>query len=604
MTARPDAPTPVNSGAAHPVRVDPVTVEVIRRRLVAICDEVDVNITRTAFSAYIYEYKDYAVGIVDARGDLICQCTAGMPVFVADVMRAAIRDGLALYGREAFFQGDVVITNYAGTIGQHLNNVTMYTPIYAPERNELIAFMVVVMHWIDVGGRDIGSLSKFATDIFQEGIQFRTVKLRSRGEPVREIYRMIEHNTRFPVEMMGDINSQIGGCLLGRDSVAELAGRYGIETFRSTLEIIWDQSEAEARAAIAAIGDGTYVAEAALDNDGLHPGALPCKVTVTVAGDEMTIDLSELPKEVNAPMNSGRSGGGETVARLAFRYLLLPEGDANEGTFRPLKLVLPEGTIVSARPTAAMGAYNSALPMLIDLVIRALGAAMPDRAAAGHYGTFSTLSYAGRHPDTDAWWQCYDSGFGGWGALADMDGPGPFRTMCHGDTRLIPIETHEASYPFLVESFSLRTDSGGAGNVSRRARAGTPISHAGAVPHLDPLRAHRLAGLGDVRRQRRPPRRRPDRACRRDDPGGAQGDADARRRRPRAGPHRRRWRLWRSAPPRPRPCARRRPARLRFAGSRARGLRGRRNAFGGSVLTQVGERHELSPIDRRIMIAP
>ena len=102
----------------------------------------------------------------------------------------------------------------------------------------------------------------------------------------------------------------------------------------------------------------------------------------------MTIDLSELAGEVNAPMNSGRSGGGATVARLAFRYLLLPEGDANEGTFRPLKLILPEGTIVSARPTSPMGSYNSALPMLIDLVIRALGPAMPDRVAAAHYGTF------------------------------------------------------------------------------------------------------------------------------------------------------------------------------------------------------------------------
>jgi N-methylhydantoinase B len=449
--------------AAPDASIDPITVEVIRRRLVAIADEVDVNITRTAFSPYIYEYKDYAVGIVDAGGDLICQCTAGMPVFVADVMRAAVHDGLKLYGADALLEGDAVITNYAGTIGQHLNNVTMYTPIYAPQRPQLIGFMVVVMHWIDVGGRDVGSLSKFATDIFQEGIQFRTVKLRSRGEPVREIYRMIEHNTRFPVEMMGDINSQIGGCLMGRDSVVELVGRYGIETFAAALDTIWNQSEAEARAAIAAIPDGTYSAEATLDNDGLHPGVLPCKVTVIVAGDEMTIDLSELPKEVNAPMNSGRSGGGETVSRLAFRYLLLPEGDANEGTFRPLKLVLPEGTIVSAKPTAAMGAYNAALPMLIDLVIRALGEAVPDRVAAGHYGTFSTLSYAGRHPDTGMLWQCYDSGFGGWGALADMDGPGPFRTMCHGDTRLIPIETHEASYPFMVESFSLRADSGGPG---------------------------------------------------------------------------------------------------------------------------------------------
>jgi N-methylhydantoinase B len=177
----------------------------------------------------------------------------------------------------------------------------------------------------------------------------------------------------------------------------------------------------------------------------------------------MTIDLSALPKEVNAPMNSGRSGGGATVARLAFRYLLLPEGDANEGTFRPLKLILPEGTIVSARPTSPMGAYNAALPMLIDLVIRALAPSVPDRVAAAHYGTFCTLAYAGRNPDTGTYWQCHDSGFGGWGAVSDMDGPGPFRTNCHGDTRLIPIELHEASYPFLIESFGLRTDSGGPG---------------------------------------------------------------------------------------------------------------------------------------------
>ena len=443
--------------------LDPITVEVIRRRLVAIADEVDVNITRTAFSPYIYEYKDYAVGVVDANGDLICQCTAGMPVFVADVMRAAVQDGLAIYGRGDLNNGDIVVTNYAGTIGQHLNNVTMYTPIYAAAESELIGFMVVVMHWIDVGGRDVGSISKFATDIFQEGIQFRTVKLYARGEPVREMYRMIEHNTRFPVEMMGDINSQIGGCLLGRDGVAELADRYGSATFLGAIEEIWSQSEKEARAIIAALPDGTYTAEATLDNDGLHPEPMPCKVTVIIKDDEMTIDLSALPREVSAPMNSGRSGGGSTVARLAFRYLLLPEGDANEGTFRPLNLILPDGTIVSAGPTAPMGSYNSALPLLIDLVIRALGPAMPDRVAAAHYGTFSTLAYAGRHPGSGLFWQCHDSGFGGWGALCDMDGPGPFRTMCHGDTRLIPIELHEASYPFMFESFSLRTDSGGPG---------------------------------------------------------------------------------------------------------------------------------------------
>jgi N-methylhydantoinase B len=398
---------------------------------------------------------------VDAAGDLVSQCTAAMPVFVADVMRAAVREGLDLYGADDLHDGDIVVTNYAGTVGQHLNNVAMYTPIRAG--GALVGFMVVVMHWIDVGGRDVGSLSKFATDIFQEGIQFRGVKLRSRGEPVREMYRMIEHNTRFPVEVLGDIASQVGGCLMGKDAVVELVQRYGLKTFRAALDLIWNQSEAASRAAIRAIPDGRYTAEGLLDDDGLNPGSLPCKLTVIVDGDELTIDLSELPLQRNSPMNAGRSGGGETVARLAFRYLLMPEGDANEGTFRPLKLILPEGTIVSASPTTAMGSYNAALPTLIDLVIRALGEALPQQVAAAHYGTFSTLAFAGRHPETGVLWQCHDSGFGGWGATCDMDGPGPFRTMCHGDTRLIPIEVNEASYPFLIESFGLRTDSGGAG---------------------------------------------------------------------------------------------------------------------------------------------
>ena len=454
----------VRTAAAASETLDPITVEVIRRRLVAIADEVDVNITRTAFSPYIYEYKDYAVGIVDANGDLVCQCTAGMPVFVADVMRAAVQDGLDLYGRDDLHEGDAIVTNYAGTIGQHLNNVTMYTPIHAQGGTLLIGFMVVVMHWIDVGGRDIGSISKFATDIFQEGIQFRTVKLRSRGEPVREMYRMIEHNTRFPVEMMGDINSQIGGCLMGRDSVAELAERYGVATFRGAIEIIWRQSEAEARAAIRAIPDGTYTAEATLDDDGLNPGSLPCRVTVIVAGDEMTIDLSQLPAEVRAPMNSGRSGGGSTVARLAFRYLLAAGGRRQRGHVPP-----PEADPAGGHHRQRQADSPDGLLQLGAADVDRSGdpRAWPGHARPGGGRSLRNLldswRIAGRHPETGMLWQCHDSGFGGWGALCDMDGPGPFRTMCHGDTRLIPIEVHEATYPFMIESFALRPDSGGPG---------------------------------------------------------------------------------------------------------------------------------------------
>jgi N-methylhydantoinase B len=443
---------------------DPITVEVIRRRLISISDQVDANITRTAYSPIVYEYKDYAVGIVDADGLLISQCTSGMPLFVADVLGAAIRDGLAIYGRENLHHGDIIITNDGGTIGQHLNNVVMYTPVFAPDTDTLIAFFVVVVHWLDVGGRVIGSLSKYATDIFQEGVQFRTVKLRSRGEPVDEIYRLIRGNTRFPDEVMGDIDAQIGGCLMGRDQLMALVGRYGTGTFAEAIAVMWDQSERIARRVISEIPDGTYAAEAFLDDDGLNAGStVALKVKVVVAGDEITIDLSDLPPERKSTMNAGRSGGGQSVARLAFRYLIIPNEAANEGSFRPLHLVLPEGTVMSAGPNAAKGHYNLALPTLIDLVIRALGAALPNVVAAGHFATFSTIRFVGNQPGTNALFQCSDSGFGGWGALRGQDGPGPFRTMCHGDTRSIPIEVQEASYPIEIENYALRTDSGGAG---------------------------------------------------------------------------------------------------------------------------------------------
>jgi N-methylhydantoinase B len=444
--------------------VDPVTIEVIRRRLISIADQVDRNISRTAYSLLVYEYKDYAVGIVDAEGRLLSQCTGGMPLFVADVLGAAVREGLAIYGKEGMQEGDIIITNYSGTIGQHLNNVVMYTPIYTQHEGKLAGFFVIVMHWLDIGGRVVGSISKFATDIFQEGIQFHCVKLHSRGEPVAEIYRMIRANTRFPDEVMGDIAAQVGGCLVGRNDVMALIARYGLSVFRASINTIWQQSEDAARSVISSIPDGTYMANAFLDNDGLSAGrTVPLSVKVIVSGEELTVDLSELPKETSSTMNAGRSGGGQSVARLAFRYLIIPNEHANEGSFRPLKLVLPEGNVMSASPNAAKGHYNLALPTLIDLVIRALAAAMPDRVAAGHYATFSTVRFVGHHPVTGALFQCSDSGYGGWGALYDQDGPGPFRTMCHGDTRIIPVEVQEASYPVFIEHFALRCDSGGAG---------------------------------------------------------------------------------------------------------------------------------------------
>jgi N-methylhydantoinase B len=444
--------------------IDPITLEVIRHGIISICDQIDANMTRTAFSPYIYEYKDYAVGFVGAQGELLAQSTGGMPVFVADSVGMAVRDGLEIYGRGNLHKGDVVVCNHAAVQGQHLNNTVMYTPVFAGVKgDELIGFFSINCHWIDIGGSAIGSVSYSSTDIFMEGLQLRSIKLWSEGEPIEEVYRIIENNTRFPLELLGDIEAQLGGCLLGRDLTQTMADKVGINVFLGALDTILDQCEASTRAKIRAITDGVYRHEAFLDNDGVRDEKIPIKVKIIVAGDQMTIDYSEMSPQVRGCINSGYFGGGRTTARVAFKYLIATDEPANEGTFRPLKMVLPQGTLISAEPTAAMGLYSIPFPTVIDCIIKALEPALPERVTGAHFGTFSSLSFSGKRTDTGAVFKANDSGHGGWGACATHDGAGPFRTMAHGDTRLIPIELQESMYPYRVEEFCLRQDSGGPG---------------------------------------------------------------------------------------------------------------------------------------------
>jgi N-methylhydantoinase B len=439
--------------------IDPITLEVIRYGLISATNQIDANIKRTAFSPYIYEYNDFAVGLTDLQGRLVAQCTGGMPPFVADSVGTAVRDGLKVYGLERLHYGDVIVCNHAAVQGQHLNNTVMYTPIAAnPDGSgELIGFFAINVHWIDIGGTMTHS-----TDIFMEGLQLRSVKLWSKGEPIEEVYRIIETNTRLPTELLGDIQAQLAGCLLGRGLVAAIAQKYGVDTYHRAIDLILDQAEAAARAHIRSLPDGVYEYETSLDNDGVGDTPIPIKVRVVIADDEMTVDYTGIAAQSKGPINSGYHGGGLTTARVAFRYLVAPDEPANEGLFRPLKLILPEGTILSADPTAPMANYPMPFPTVIDAVIKALEKALPERVTGGHFATHSGFRIFGKRADGRAF-NGHDSGHGGWGACATHDGAGPFRTMAHGDTRLIPLELQERILPIRIESIALRADSGGPG---------------------------------------------------------------------------------------------------------------------------------------------
>ncbi|MSQ53394.1 MAG: hydantoinase B/oxoprolinase family protein [Betaproteobacteria bacterium] len=446
------------------VTVSPVRMEIIRTMLQSIPDLIEADITRTAYSPLIYEYKDYAVGLVDAKGRSISLATHGLPLFLTNQIGLAVQDGLKVYGEDGIEPGDVIVSNHAATLGQHLNNVVMYTPVFGPS-TRLVGFMSVIVHWIDIGGRYPGSsMGNDMTELAQEGLQLRSVKLYKRGDPLEELLRVIEYNSRQPEMLLGDIAAQHAGCVKGRELFAQLVKRHGEETVLSAIGSIWKKSEAAAREAVRAVPDGTYAASSFLDDDGVDVGkTIPVNIKVHKSGGDFTVDYTDIGSQMRGPFNSGFHGGGEVAARIAFKYLFSPHDPANEGSFAPVKLILPEGKFLSARPNAPMGRFSTPLPTVIDTIIAAMAPVMPDRVAAGHHAAMGVHGFSGINPKTQRFFSCTDTANGGWGASQHGDGVGPYKTMLHADNKSVPVESVEALYPVRVESMAWREDSAGPG---------------------------------------------------------------------------------------------------------------------------------------------
>jgi N-methylhydantoinase B len=443
--------------------LDPVRLEIIRTGLQSIPDLIEADLMRTAYSPLIYEYKDYAVGLVDATGRSIALATHGLPGFLTNVLGEAVRDGLALYGRGRIEEDDIIISNFAGTMGQHLNNVIMYTPIFGD--GELMAFMAVNVHWIDIGGTYPGScIGTDTTELAQEGLHLRTVKLFKRGRLVEEVLRIIEYNTRLPEGLLGDLWAQHAGVIKGKQLFTELVARHGQSVLMEAIETIWSLSEAAARAAIRSVPEGVYEASSFLDDDGVERGKhIPVHVKVELKDGNFIVDYSGCGEQVRGPFNSGFHGGGAASACIAFKYLFSNDEPANEGSFAPVKIILPEGKFINASVTAPLGLYQTPLSTVVDTIIAAMAPVMPDKVAGGHHGAANVYGFSGVNPRDGRFYSFFDTSHGGWGGSAHADGAGPYKTIRHADNKDIPAETVEALYPLLVERCCWRPDSAGPG---------------------------------------------------------------------------------------------------------------------------------------------
>jgi N-methylhydantoinase B len=444
----------MSAGQTTP-EIDAVTVEVIRNGLLAITEEMKTNLMRTAYNLIIYEALDFTVGLFTVKGETI-SIGLGLPMFIrgmAETVKAKIKH----FGLDGIHPGDILVTNDAYTTGSHLNHFTFTQPIY--HGGEIIAFSCCMAHWLDVGG----TLGQVTTDIFSEGIQIPIVKYQKAGVVNQDLVDIIAMNVRLPERALGDLRAQITAVTTGERRFAELVNRYGKDAVLGSVSVIMDHSEAIARANTRNIPDGVYEAESYMDDDGVDVGQrIPIKVKVTKHGDEMTIDLSEVSAQVRGFYNSGYTTG-IACAQVAYKCLTTPtDYPVNDGS--SLKVIVPPGRVISAERPFPMRVWMTFPMTVIDTIFKALANAIPDRVVAGHHADLVFPNIHGLSPSDG---RLFIVGIGplggGWGAKRAEDGISATVCMNDGDTHNSPSEQLESKYPVLVERYSLRQDSAGAG---------------------------------------------------------------------------------------------------------------------------------------------
>jgi len=437
-------------------KADAVITEIVRNGVLAVTEEMKTNLMRTAYNMIIYEALDFTVGLYTATGETV-SIGLGLPSFIRG-MSNTIKCKIKHLG-DNIHPGDILVTNDAYITGSHLHHFTFSIPIFY--EGYLCGWSCCMAHWPDVGG----VLGGITTDIYSEGIQIPIIKYQSAGIVNQDLLDIIFQNVRIPERAMGDLRAQIIAVKTGEKRYLELLKRYGRLSVKSAIERIMDSSEAKAREQTKLIPNGIYEAESYMDDDGVEVGKrIPIKVRVIKNGDGMTIDLSDMSPQVKGFYNSGPSTG-ISCAQVAFKCLTsATDYPINEGSFRGLNVIVPDGTVVSAIKPAAMRWWMTYPMTVIDTIFKAMFNAVPNRVIAGHHADLGLGMINGISPiDGKFYLASVGPSGGGWGAKHNEDGMSATVCMNDGDTHNNPIEQMEAKYPLVYLKHELRQDSGGAG---------------------------------------------------------------------------------------------------------------------------------------------
>jgi N-methylhydantoinase B len=437
--------------------ISPIELEIIHNALTAAAAEMDVTVWRTSRSTIVRELLDYSTAIFDRHGWNVAQAARipshlnSMSTFLTEILARHIPP-------EQWQPGDVVISNDPYCGGQHLPDIVAFKPVFYAGRR--VGFVGTLCHHLDVGGSSPGSYGSSATEIFQEGLRIPPLKLVEAGKLVEPIRAIILQNVRQPELLWGDLQSQIASLNIGEAGIERLVAKLGEARFERALKQLLDASEAGMRAVIGRIPDGTYAFEDKIDDDGIAGEPITIRATVTVAGEEMTVDLTGC-----SPQSLGPSNATLASTCSAVFYALMATADvpvaANAGCYRPVKVVAPPGTCVNAAAPAPVVHRIAIGHRLATVLFAALHQAIPERMPAAYYAVSYVVTFQTIDPSLGRK-VLVEIEIGGCGGLPHADGASAHSFGMHNNAN-IPMEMIESDMPLTFLGYGLLPDSGGAG---------------------------------------------------------------------------------------------------------------------------------------------
>ena len=440
-------------------RIPPAQFEVMKNTQINIVREMGLVMQRASFSVVFSEGLDFSCALYGSRGNMLAQAE-NIPAHLG-VQRFLIKNSIKEIGPENMKPGDVILSNDAYFGGSHFPDLTVMGPIFY--KGELVAFGANLAHHSDMGGMVPGSFASTATETYQEGLQLPPVKFMVEGKVNRDVMEIIKRNVRIPNDVSADIMAQVASLRTGQDRVLKLIERYGLETFLRFNSQLIAYSTARMEHGIASIPRGEYEFEDYMDNDGITFKPYKIHAVVKVTRSRVICDFTGSDPQAQGPINSPYSFT-TSASVVAVKTIVDPHGPANEGMFKPIEVIAPEGSIVNPiRPAPITGGLGETSNRVAGVVWGALAKAVPERSIACQGCSDDNIFISGATTGSRELYILYDYPEVGWGARPFADGVSAFYALHTGNVDNNLAEMYESKWPVLMTRYSLRVGKGGEG---------------------------------------------------------------------------------------------------------------------------------------------